>query len=388
MDANAVIGSGWIAASVPPQSTMSARPERIIWVPDAIASAPDAHAETGACAPARAPNSIDTYAAGEFAISIGTVIGSTRRAPLDFMTSHASSRVQIPPIPDATTVPSRSPSTSGEPASAQAWRAAIIAYCAEGSIRFISGRVSTSAEGTASWHANVTAISYFSAQSFSSVRTPDRTASAASHVDSTSPPSGVVAPRPVTTTVGVLLIGNSRDQAQIGRPQSADARSEVEGGGPQPCDVAMNETASPTVTRFLTSSSGIRTSNFSSASVTIVIIDSESMSRSSVKDLSGRTVSVDRPVSSLTMSASPARISCSVYAIGVSISWSIGSVVILLRRRRRLSWTRRSGPPLGQDDDLGGVHETGAEADLQGEIPALDLFLAEQAFGGERDGRG
>src|SRR5659263_575695 len=91
-------------------------------------------------------------------------------------------------------------------------------------------------------------------------------------VESTSPPSGVVAPRPVTTTVGVLLIGNSRDQAQIGRPRIAGARSEVEGGGPQPCAVAMNETASPTVTRFLTSSSGIRTSNFSSASVTIVII--------------------------------------------------------------------------------------------------------------------
>src|SRR5659263_615798 len=221
MDANAAIGSGWIAASEPPQSTMSARPERIIWVPAAIASAPDAHAETGACAPARAPNSIETYAAGEFAISIGTVIGSTRRAPLDFMTSHASSRVQIPPIPDATTVPSRSPSTSGEPASAQAWRAAIIAYCAEGSIRFISGRVSTSADGTASWPANVTAISYFSAQSFSSVRTPDRPASAACHVDLTSPPSGVVAPKPVTTTVGVLLIWNSRDQAQIGRPHIA-----------------------------------------------------------------------------------------------------------------------------------------------------------------------
>src|SRR5659263_532939 len=152
IDANAVIGSGWIAASVPPQSTMSARPERIIWVPDAIASAPDAHAETGACAPARAPNSIDTYAAGEFAISIGTDIGSTRRTPFDFITTH--------------------------------------------------------------------------------------------------PPSGVVAPRPVTTTVGVLLIGNSWDQAQIGRPQSADARSEVEGGGPQPCAVAMTETASPTVTRF------------------------------------------------------------------------------------------------------------------------------------------
>jgi hypothetical protein len=81
----------------------------------------------------------------------------------------------------------------------------------------------------------------------------------------------------------------------------------------------MNDTASPTVARFLTSSSGMRTSNFSSARVTIVIIDRESMSRSSVNDFSGRTESVGRPVSSLTISARPARISCSLCAIGVSL---------------------------------------------------------------------
>jgi hypothetical protein len=45
-------------------------------------------------------------------------------------------------------------------------------------------------------------------------------------------------------------------------------------------------TASPTVLRFFTSSSAIRTPNRSSALTTIVIIDSESMSRSSVNDLS------------------------------------------------------------------------------------------------------
>jgi hypothetical protein len=74
----------------------------------------------------------------------------------------------------------------------------------------------------------------------------------------------------------------------------------------------VERSASITVERFLTSSSGMRTPNFSSALTTIVIIDSESMSRSSVNDLSGCTESVSSPVSSLTISARPARISCSL----------------------------------------------------------------------------
>ena len=50
--------SGWIAASVPPATTTSARPERIMSMAKAIASAPEAQAETGAWAPARAPSSM------------------------------------------------------------------------------------------------------------------------------------------------------------------------------------------------------------------------------------------------------------------------------------------------------------------------------------------
>ena len=43
----AAIGSGWMAASVPPTTTTSARPSRIMSMPSAIASLPDAQAETG-----------------------------------------------------------------------------------------------------------------------------------------------------------------------------------------------------------------------------------------------------------------------------------------------------------------------------------------------------
>src|SRR5690606_16936702 len=139
-------------------------------------------------------------------MSIGTVMGSTRRAPFSRRVSHASSVVQMPPMPEDTTTPRRSGSSSGEPASAHASRAAITAYWAEGSMRLISGRAMTSSGLTLMVAAKVTGISYFSAQSFSNVRAPDSPASAAAHVLGTSPPSGVVAPRPVTTTSICLLM--------------------------------------------------------------------------------------------------------------------------------------------------------------------------------------
>ena len=121
-----------------------------------MASAPDAQAETSAWAPARAPSSSDTYAVGELGMSMGTVIGRTRRAPFSLSVSQASRVVQMPPMPDETTAPSRSPSTSGEPASAHASRAAMIAYCADGSIRFSSGRARTSSGLTLMVAAKVT----------------------------------------------------------------------------------------------------------------------------------------------------------------------------------------------------------------------------------------
>ena len=55
MLAKAAIGSGWIAASVPPATTTSARPSRIWSTARAIASLPEAHAETGVLTAARAP---------------------------------------------------------------------------------------------------------------------------------------------------------------------------------------------------------------------------------------------------------------------------------------------------------------------------------------------
>ena len=79
--ANAAIGSGWIAASVPPASTMSARPSRIWSTARAIPSLPEAQAETGVFTAARAPTYRLMLAAGALGISIGTASGETRRGP-------------------------------------------------------------------------------------------------------------------------------------------------------------------------------------------------------------------------------------------------------------------------------------------------------------------
>src|SRR5688572_11027838 len=101
-------------------------------------------------------------------------------------------------MPDAITTPLRSGSISGEPASAHASRAAIRANCPERSIRLICGTGRTSDGSTATGAAMCTGS--ISTQSAVRTSTPDWPASMADQVDATSPPSGVVAPSPVTTT--------------------------------------------------------------------------------------------------------------------------------------------------------------------------------------------
>ena len=165
----------------------------------AMASVEDAHADTAVRTPPRAAMSIPTAAAGPFGISMGTVIGRTRRGPRSFRVSNASRSVQTPPIPVENSTARRSGATSGLPASAQASRAEISANWLDGSRRFTSCGVSTSAEATAAWPAKVTGTSYCAIHSFSIVEMPDSPASKRSQVVLTSPPRGVVAPIPVTT---------------------------------------------------------------------------------------------------------------------------------------------------------------------------------------------
>src|SRR4051812_47845868 len=137
----------------------------------------------------------------------------------------------------------------------------------------------------------------------------------------------------------------------------------------------MNATASPTVLRFFTSSSGIETPNFSSAATTTSTMDSESTSRSSTKDLSSWTSSASMPATSLTISARSARIS-SVVAIWrflLCVGFPSGGAGCVVRS--------------GDGDDLCGVREAGAERDEQGGVAALGLALLDHPVEGERDGR-
>src|SRR5690349_25059609 len=116
----------------------------------------------------------------------------------------------------------------------------------------------------------------------------------------------------------------------------------------------MYDTASPTVLRFGTSSSGIFTPNFSSAATTTSTMDSESTSRSSVNDLSSATSSGFTPATSSRISARPATSSSRV-VIG-SCSFLFGDAVG--EAVRALSALRAA-------DDLSGVRETAAEAEQQ-----------------------
>src|SRR6476620_579080 len=165
-----------------------------------MASSPEAQADTGVWAPARAPISSETAAEDALGMSMGTARGKTRRGPFSRRLSHWSSSVQTPPIPVPMQAARRSGSTSGAPASAQASREAMRAYWALGSSRRTSTLVSTSSGWVWIVAANFTGSSYFSTQSKGMVFAPDRPARMASHVSGTLPPTGVVAPRPVTTT--------------------------------------------------------------------------------------------------------------------------------------------------------------------------------------------
>src|SRR3954451_7418845 len=140
----------------------------------------------------------------------------------------------------------------------------------------------------------------------------------------------------------------------------------------------MNETASPTVLRFFTSSSGMDTPNFSSAATTTSTMDRESTSRSSTKDLSSWTSSTGIPATSLTISARSARISSVV-----AMLWSLLSVVTI----GGLRWSSpgcRGG--LRNGDDLGGIRQAGTERDQQRGVPAARLSLVNHPVEGQGDG--
>ena len=200
MAAKAATVIGCSAASVPPARTMSARPREMRSAPWAIASAPEAQAATGEWMPARAPSSMPTATAGELGMRAGTAVGATLRGPRSRSASQASMTESTGPMPGAMDTASRSPSTSGEPAWAQASREAMSASWLDLSSRRCSLGERTSAGSTARGAAMRTGRPISSAHSWPIGRTAHSPERRASQVPATSPPSGVVAPRPVMTT--------------------------------------------------------------------------------------------------------------------------------------------------------------------------------------------
>src|SRR3954447_1064691 len=107
------------------------------------------------------------------------------------------------PLPKLTARRSGSRPEPASPASAHAWCAATSAIAWERSSRRSLTRSIVADGSTASCAAMRTGSC--AAHSWVSALTPERPASMASQVDATSPPSGVVAPSPVTTTSVLLM---------------------------------------------------------------------------------------------------------------------------------------------------------------------------------------
>jgi len=135
---------------------------------------------------------------------IGMSSGETLPAPLASITSCWWIRLVTPPTPVPITTATRSGSRPfssalpAKPASDQASAAATSAACCDRSSRRACTLGSTLAGSTAISPAIRTAISL--AQSWVSARMPELPASSSDQYVGTSPPSGVVAPSPVTTT--------------------------------------------------------------------------------------------------------------------------------------------------------------------------------------------
>src|SRR3954451_20756632 len=138
-------------------------------------------------------------------MSIGTVCGLTHRGPEASRMSSWLSRVCAPPMPLPMLTASRSGSRPdpSSPASAQACFAAIRAIASDLSSRRSRTRSIEADGSTASCAAMRTGSC--AAHSWVSGPPPERPASMAPQVDATSPPNGVVAPSPVTTTSLLLM---------------------------------------------------------------------------------------------------------------------------------------------------------------------------------------
>src|SRR5690606_6373112 len=144
---------------------------------------------------------METSPAAISGMNIGTKKGETRSGPLVMYSEHWSSKVCIPPIPLPMTTPVRSADGTdlSRPAWVTAWCAAAIANWANRSSRRASFR-SMYCSGSNSLTSQANRTLSLLASNLAIGAAPERPASRPLQVDSTSVPTGVTSPRPVTTT--------------------------------------------------------------------------------------------------------------------------------------------------------------------------------------------
>src|SRR6516162_1802983 len=138
-----------------------------------------------------------------------------------------------------------------------------------------------------------------------------------------------------------------------------------------------------TVLRFFSSSSGMSTPNLSWAATAISTIDSESMSRSSTKLLSGVTSSAGTPATSSMISPRPVWISVSVIAMGYVFSF-----IFVFWVGPAPGLVPRAGAWSGYLDHLRGVADARAEAQQQDRVAGGNVTALDHAGQRERDRRG
>ena len=189
-----------IAASVPPAITATESPRRIHSAASPMALPEEAQAETAAKFGPRAPNSMATRPAVMSGIIAGMVKGETRRGPPWLRRTTAFSSHSRPPIPEATRTPTSSPiELTSRPESSTASRAAASPRATQREVRRASLGPRWSA-GSNPLTSPAIRVGRSDASQSEMGTIPDRPRRQASQLDSTSRPSGVTAPIPVTTT--------------------------------------------------------------------------------------------------------------------------------------------------------------------------------------------
>jgi hypothetical protein len=142
---------GTNAASLPPATITSQRPEATSRVALATACVPAAQAVQVFSAGPWRPWRIETAAVGAFAIIIGTRNGETRRSPRSRRIWIWSSRVWMPPMPVPIQTPLRLGSAMSSPACSSAMSAAAMANWVQRSVRRTSLGLSNQGLGSKSW---------------------------------------------------------------------------------------------------------------------------------------------------------------------------------------------------------------------------------------------